>query len=188
MIPEGKYKARGIEGQLATSANKGTPVVQVIVEITEDGEQRGERMRWDGWLTDATTQRTMESLRYLGWETDDLDDLRGIDANEVQIVVEHEWNEEKQRNYPRVKWINRLGGGAKLNAESKLEGSAAKNLAARFREQARGSRITAGKPAQGATPGRGPSHQHRSASGAQPGRAPHRDDGFPADDDDGIPF
>lgn len=148
MIPEGKYRAKGREGQLSQSANKGTPCVQVVLEITEEGEHTGERMRWDGWLTDNTAQRTLESLRHLGWETDDLGDLSGITTNEVQIVVEHEWNEEKQKSYPRVKWLNRLGGGAKLNDEAKLDGVAAKALSQRFAAMARGTRVAAAsKPA-----------------------------------------
>ena len=102
MIPAGKYTARGVEGQLTTSQEKGTPCVQVLVRITQ-GEHEGETLRWDGWLTDATEQRTLESLRYLGWSTDMLDDLRGIDANEVQIVVEHESYEKdgQTKTFPR---------------------------------------------------------------------------------------
>lgn len=157
MIPEGKYKAKGVEGQLSQSEKKGTPCVQVVLEIS-DGEHAGERMRWDGWLTDGTAQRTLESLRHLGWESDELTDLRGIATNEVQIVVEHEWNEEKQKSYPRVKWINRLGG-ARLNEEARLDGVAAKALSQRFAAMARGTRLAAGQ--KQATPGRGPNRTTR---------------------------
>lgn len=183
MIAEGKYNAKGIEGALTTSKEKGTPAVQVILEIAE-GEHAGERMRWDGWLTDATSQRTLESLRYLGWHGDMLTDLTGITENVVQIVVEHESREVngEHKTFPRVKWINRIGGGAKISDEARMPSQAANALAQRFRAQARGiAAATAGpsKPAA-AKPATRP-------NGARPTRDPGAEKAPDFGDDD-IPF
>ena len=154
MIQAGKYKARGVAGQLAV-AKTGTEMVQVIVRISE-GEYVGEELRWDGFLTEKTDQRTLESLRHLGWKGDMLNELDGITENEVQIVVEHEVNEETGKSYPRVQWINKLGG-ARLKEESKMSESAAKALAQRFASKARGvAKSAAPARAPAAAQGNGP--------------------------------
>jgi hypothetical protein len=145
MIPEGKYFAKGIAAQLTSSSEKGTPGVQVIVEIIE-GEHAGERLRWDGWLTEKTEQRTLESLRTLGWSTDMLDDLQGIGATECSIIVEHEQGTDG-KNYARVQWINKIGG-AKLKEDQKMSASAAKQLAQRFQSKARGIAKSGATPAK----------------------------------------
>ena len=140
MIPEGKYKVRGVEGALCAVGQNDTEAVQVIVEI-QDGEHKGERYRWDGWLTEKTAQRTLESLRHLGWETDRLDDLRGIDSKDAVAVIEHETNEQNGKTYARVQWINGVGAGIK--EEQKVDRVAAKALADRFAAMARGTRVGA---------------------------------------------
>lgn len=139
MIPEGKYRGRGIETEaaLTSSKEKGTPAVSVVVEII-DGEHAGQRLRWDGWLTDGAAQRTLESLRHMGWRGDMLDDLAGVGDNEVQVVIEHESNQEGKA-FARIRWINRLGG-ASINEEAKMAKEAAKGLAQRFAAMARGTR------------------------------------------------
>lgn len=148
MIAVGKHKARAVEGALVEVGDKQTPAVSVIFEII-DGDSAGDRIKWDGWLTEKTTDRTMESLRYCGWSTDMLDDLRGISDNEVQLVIEPEVNERDGKTYPRVKWVNRLGGGASINDLQKVAGAAARTLAQRFAAAARGSREKAPtRPAQ----------------------------------------
>lgn len=139
MIPEGKYKARGVEGALAETS-QGNPQVAVLVRITE-GEHAGEEFTWYGHFTEKTEVRTLESLRHLGWETDDLTDLRGIDANEVQIVIGHEEDQEG-RMRPRVKWINAAGAG--LAIKERMDAAAARAFAARMKGAAIASRQKSG--------------------------------------------
>ena len=186
MITEGKHTARGVEGALTQSKEKGTPGVQVILEVAE-GEHAGTRIRWDGWLTDETSQRTLESLRHLGWTGDMLTDLSGIDANIVQIVVEHEQKDinGEIKTFPRVRWVNRLGGGAKISDEARMPDASAKALAQRFRAMARGvpvaprSQAAPTKPAAASAP--------RPANGAKPAASTTFSDGQPLPDDD-TPF
>ena len=144
MIPEGKYKCRGVEGALVTVGQNNTEAVQVIVEITQDGPHKGDRLRWDGWLTDKTAQRTMESLRHLGWETDRLDDLRGLGTREAVAVIEHE--EKDGKKYARVQWINSATGGARISEEQKVSSVEAKAMADRFAAMARGTRAKSAGP------------------------------------------
>ena len=153
MIAEGRYKVRGVEGALVAVGQNHTEAVQVIVEIVQEGPNKGERYRWDGWLTDKAAQRTLESLRHLGWATDRLDDLAGIDGKEAIAVIAHETNEKDGKVYARVQWINGVGAGIK--DEARVGGVAAKALADRFSAMARGTRAagaTTAVMARGAPP------------------------------------
>lgn len=140
MIPEGRYKARGIEGALGTTS-KNNPQVAVLVEITE-GEYAGQQRTWYGHFTDKTEERTLESLRHLGWETDDLTDLRGIDANEVSIIIGHEEDERDGTMRERVRWIN--SGGSGLAMKERMDDAAARAFAARMKGAAVASRQKSG--------------------------------------------
>lgn len=169
MISEGKHKARGIEAALGYTS-KGTEQIAVLLE-TEHGE-----ITWYGYFSEKTADRTLESLRYLGWEGDDLSDLSGISANEVTIVVEHEADEDG-RTHPRVRWINRAGGLAMKEA---MDEKATRAFAARMKNAARASRAKVGAAVPSA-----PSGGQRTQSGrSQWGEAPPHGD----DDIDGIPF
>ena len=108
MIHAGNYKARAVEYQFGL-AETGTEQVAVTFEITEEGEFHGHTIVWFGFFTEATAERTVQALRTCGWDGDDLSDLRGLDRNEVVLVIEHdEYNGKVQA---RVKWVNRSGAG-----------------------------------------------------------------------------
>lgn len=143
MIPRGTYKARAVEGALGKTGT-GKEQVGVLLCITA-GEYEGTTITWYGYFTDKTIERTMEALRVLGWSTDDLSDLAGIDANEVSIVVDHEEN-DKGEVHARVKWIN---GGGSIAMKERLEAGAAKAFAARMKGAAIASRqkTSGGRPA-----------------------------------------
>lgn len=116
----GSYKARATEALLIKSKDKGTPGIQVNFEVTE-GDFAGQTVRWDGWLTEKTAERTLESLSYCGWTGDDISVFaekgcpESLDGNIVEIVVElepYQGTEEKYagKSFPRVQWVNKLGG------------------------------------------------------------------------------
>ncbi len=119
----GTYKAKAVEVTLGSSRSKGTPFVGVIFSVT-DGPFTGERLKWDGWLTERTAKRTLESLQHCGWTGSDISvfaggNLNGIDKKEVELVVEMEdyqgTDESKRgRQYPKVQWVNRSGGSTKF--------------------------------------------------------------------------
>jgi hypothetical protein len=123
MLDKGTYRARGIEGGLGV-AGTGTEQVAVRLRITEVPHE-GESAVWYGYFTEKTKRRTLEALIALGWSGDDLSDLSGIDANEVEIVVDHEPDREGEMR-ARVKWINAPGG---LGMKTQMQPADAKSFA-----------------------------------------------------------
>jgi hypothetical protein len=158
MIEAGTYKGRGIEAALG-KAQTGTFQVAVLLQLmTVDGEKAG-HLTWHGSFTDQTTDRTIESLRTLGWEGDDLSDLRGIDRNDVEVVVEHEvGNDGKTR--PRAKWINRP---ATLALKNRLAPADAKVFAQKMK-----GHVVAQRQKSGASASSQPSRSTSSDSAPMP--------------------
>lgn len=139
-ITAGTYKAR-VSGEcvLGTSKNKGTPFIEFYLQIL-DGDNKGGLVRWTGYFTEATNERSIRALQICGWQGDDLGEfadgaLHGLDANEVSIVVEIETYQDRDsgedRHRPRVAWINRPGGF--LNTEAAMNDDAAKAFGDRMR-------------------------------------------------------
>jgi hypothetical protein len=146
-LPKGRYAAKALSGELGNSSNKGTPQVVVDFKITEY-DFAGERIPWIGYFTPATEERTLESLRIMGWKGDDLDNLEGITDNEVELVVDHESYEGKVR--ARVAFVNRAGG---FQQKAPMNKDAAREFALRMRGKAAASRVAAGTgPAASSTP------------------------------------
>ncbi len=188
MLPEGRFKARAIEGGLGESS-EGNPQVGVRFTILDE-EFHGEEITWFGSFsrnkgqgTKTPFERTIESLRACGWKGDDLSNLEGIDANEVSLVVEHD--NYNGKILAKVKWVNRAGG---LALKAPMSADKAKAFAAKMRgEVIAASRAVAA--AQGAPPassaGRPPAtrpQSHPNAPGAEADAPPP----YGAEDD--IPF
>lgn len=139
----GTFKARGIEGALGYTSG-GNEQVAVRLRIVE-GDEAGHEITWHGYFTEKTTERTLESLRHLGWKGDDLFDLSGIDANDVSIVVEEEEYDGKLQS--KVRWINAAGG---LAMKERMSEGDAKRFAQRMKGAAVASRQKTQAPAQNA--------------------------------------
>jgi hypothetical protein len=106
------YRAKAKEWDLG-KAETGTDQVAVVFEYV-DGDQKGKRITWYGFLTDKTIDRTVEALKLLSdVEVPDLADLKGLDRNEVELVVEEDTYNDKTRD--RVVFVNRAGGLALKN-------------------------------------------------------------------------
>lgn len=184
MIEAGRYKAKGVEGGLGMTGT-GKEQVGVLLEITE-GDATGEQITWYGYFTEKTVDRTMESLRHLGWAGDDLTDLTGITANEVSIVIEHEENDRGEW-HARVKWINGPGGG--LAMKERMDEKAARAFAARMKGAAAASRAGGQKPQtqqrQSTPRGQQPQSRGYGGGGGYTAGNQNRGDDFGGDD---IPF
>lgn len=135
---DGKYSAKATgEVVLGKSANKGTPFIEFYFEVTK-GELQGQKVRYTGYFTDNTAERTIESMRTCGWRGDDLaafrsGKLNGLDSQEVEVVVQMEkFTNEKgeEKEAPRVAWVN--SGGGYLNVEARMGEDDALSFGAKF--------------------------------------------------------
>lgn len=136
----GRYKARACgEVVIGESGEKKTPFIEFYFSIV-DGENKGGKVRWTSYFTERSSERTIESLVYCGWKGDDLSEfadhqLHGLDTNDVEIETEIEKRKDEEtgeeKSYPRVKWVNKLGGH--LNVQNAMTKEAASSFADRMK-------------------------------------------------------
>jgi len=116
----GLYVAKAEWWELATSEN-GKEYIVISFCIAE-GEHVERRITWRGFFTEKTQTRTLEALRYCGWDGHDFTKLEGLDKNLVQLdVTEEEYN---GKMYAKVNWVNRLGGMAVKNVMTEKQRAA----------------------------------------------------------------
>jgi hypothetical protein len=125
-ITAGERKAKPIAARFMKSKNKGTMGFEVIFEFEEPSTGSQERQGWVGWLSAAAMENTMDTLvNVLGFNGNDttnedgtLSDPEAINWDaEVKIVIEME--EYNGKNYPKIKWVNKLSGGTHSTVEVK---------------------------------------------------------------------
>src|SRR6185436_7953269 len=134
VIEAGKYRARATDAKLGV-AQTGSDTVAVAFELLD---HPGNHITWYGYFTEKTVERTMEALRYCGWTGDDVSDLAGIDANEVELVIEHE-EDQKGTMRARVKWVNRPGS-SKAQLKTEMNDSQKRSFAAKMKGYALASK------------------------------------------------
>jgi len=113
-ITAGKYRAKAKGHQWGRSKN-GNEFVRLDFEFTT-GAVSGQHITWDGFFTEKTQERTIESLEYCGWEGGSLKDLRGLGSKEVELAIELESYEGTE--YARVKWVNEIRGDVKVQLDT----------------------------------------------------------------------
>lgn len=124
-------KLANVKGARFIESKGGTPAIEVAFEFTEPSSGTVEHMTWAGWLTENALKNTMKTLvDVLGYNGSDAVDENGMltDPNvfdfskQVKLVIEL----EEQKNddgtvktnaetgeivvYPKIKWVNSLGG------------------------------------------------------------------------------
>src|ERR1700679_1998603 len=97
---------------------------EVCFEFEEPSTGNPERLFWQGWVSDAAIERTMDTLvNVLGFNME-LAKSKGIEEKgvitdkDVKLVVEIEEYEGKSR--PKIKWVNRIGGSAYVGGSVEL--------------------------------------------------------------------
>ena len=131
MLPEGTYRARGIEA-VSHVNHKGTDAVQVEFEII-DGEHAGVRLEDIWYLSGKGGSYTLEKLRTAGCDLadDDATELSDFGTVECDIVVQHDVT-PKGKTVARIQYVNEPGSMARRKVE-RLSPSEAKAFAARWR-------------------------------------------------------
>jgi hypothetical protein len=127
-IPAGTYRARCKSAELCLTSS-GKEQIQAMFELIDPDFDK-ETVPWWGFFTEKTAERTMQSLRYCGWRGDDITDLDGVTANEVEIVVEH--NDYNGKVNARVAWVNRIGSGG-IQVKSPMAETARKAFARKMK-------------------------------------------------------
>jgi hypothetical protein len=118
MIEPGTYAAKALEAGLGVTST-GKEQVAVQFELADS-----QRITWYGYFTDKTRKGTFEALRACGWVGDNLADMTGITENEVELVIQHEPDQNGTAR-ARVRWVNRPGGGGLAMAKPMDAASAA---------------------------------------------------------------
>lgn len=132
MLAPGTYRAVPIEAVLGITET-GKEQLAVTFQLLDPPDQKAVAYLF---FTEKTLERTIESLRYMGWTGTNLAEFeQGRECpagfgSEVEIVVEHEQYEG--RTQVRVRWINRAGGPTVKTA---ITGAAALSFAARMKAQ-----------------------------------------------------
>ena len=131
MIAKGTYRAIPVDATLGKTGT-GKEQVAIMFELADESEQR---IPWYGYFTDATFDRTIESLRHLGWHGADLSEFAaglpdGVNA-EVEIVIDHEADQEGVER-AKVRWIN---SGKGIAVKERLDEQQARSFGARMRSR-----------------------------------------------------
>ena len=167
MIPEGTYSAVVIEDDVQWGyTQKGNEQIAVGVRITR-GPHEGRQLAWRGYFTEKTEERTLQSLRYMGWQGNNVTELGPL-TNEFSIVVKHE--EYDGKTFARIAWINSAGGG-RIKLQQPMDAKQLRQFAATMKAKA-----AAIDEVDGAPP---------AETSDEP---PPAEDGDPGADDDDVPF
>ncbi len=92
----------------------GTPGLRLPLEVTS-GECKGTQVEYIAWLSHAALDRSVKTLAdVFGWDGNlaalsQLVDSGPFVGRECEITVEDE--EYNGKMYPKIKWLNKAGGG-----------------------------------------------------------------------------
>lgn len=153
-LTPGKYRARARQWAWGISS-KDNEQLAILFEFLD---YPGVTMTAYRSFTDEAFDYSIAALRTCGWQGDDFEDLTGLDANEVQLVLENDTYEGKTEL--KIKYINSTGGIALKKA---MEPASLKTFAQRMK-----GRIKAADQAAGRNPGATTSKPPWEASDSPP--------------------
>ena len=171
MVEQGRYKARANHWEVAEVESTGSLYVAIRFQLSEYVHLEVWAKRF---LTPNAMQYTLDDLRKLGWQGDDLADIQGLNANEVEIVVAHEKYEDRDGNErvtSVVKWINEIGRAPSI--KNTVAADKLKAFAASVRGEVVAHKQAAGAPKNNGAP---PQQQRRSYQAPQGGTGGGNDD------------
>lgn len=168
LISKGRHAAIPRSFQFGYAGEDDKPQAVIGFEIVGDNDP------YAGWtitafcfLHDKSWERSIESLRHMGWTGDNLEELPALCAAgqlvEVEIVVEHETFQGEVS--AKVKWINKAGGGM-VKLKKPMEGTELSRFAQQMRGKIRTVSANGSRPSAG-NGGSRPQQPHPNAPGAE---------------------
>lgn len=129
------YKAIIASHYLAESKEKHTPSIRFVVNAFEnmnDGTTVDKNFTIDLWLSEKAAERTMKTLRNLGFQGDSLELLNcTTELVGVPCELTTEWVEHNGKDYEKPVFLNEDGSKAKHGFKS-LPDDAAKRVCNRY--------------------------------------------------------
>lgn len=137
-----RSKARAVPGsQEWGTANTGTEQVGFRLQLI-GGDLDGQFFTWYGFFTEASEERTLESLRIAGWDGDfaNILDLPGLGSTEFEVQLEDQTdkngapviNQETGEPYLKPTFINRIGVAMKNVMGAQEKAAFAQRMRARY--------------------------------------------------------
>lgn len=120
---------------LAESKNNHTPSVKLCIKAEtclDNGETVDKTFYADLWLTDASAQNTIKTLRSIGWQGMDFAELNGgnvLEGLAVEITTEVETYEGN--DYEKVRFVNAPGHFAGRGVKA-MDANQAKVVVAKY--------------------------------------------------------
>lgn len=135
---KGSYRARAIEWKWGKSSNDN---VQLGVSF-DFLDHPGTRMTRYLSFTDDAFDHSIKAMRNCGWQGEDLDDLTGLDTNEVSLVVDYDRDDTNHEKGLRIQFVNSAGGIAMKTAMAPEE---VKSFGQRMKGRVRAADSAAGR-------------------------------------------
>lgn len=128
-IAAGNYRGRAIKGseQYGQTSNGND---QIVIDL--DLPDIGEKVSTFLVFTDKAAQYSLDRLRACGWKGDDLSNLDGIDANEVDVEVKYEMYQGQEKMKVQI-----VTGGGAVKLKDQLDDKGKKAFAAKYRDLAK---------------------------------------------------
>jgi hypothetical protein len=194
-MEQAKYFARACGPAQFEESGNGNMQIAIPFEVVDDEQYAGEVITWFATMHETPDKkgktgkdRVIESLIYMGFQSDDLTALMEISADEaralmpdtVEIVCEPDTYDGVERL--KVRWVNRPGSG-RASFKKPLSKDVMRSFAAQMKSSLRNAR-----GAGGARPSSPPSRPAGNTSRpSQPSNSEHPNAPRIGDVDD-IPF
>lgn len=142
-IAAGTYRGKAIKGseQYGQTSNHND---QIVLDL--DLLDIGEKVSTFLVFSDKAAEYSIDRLRACGWSGDDLGNLDGIDANEVEVEVKYETYQGELKMKVQI-----VTGGGRVKLKDQLDDKGKKAFAAKYRDLAKS--VAGAKPAAPAASG-----------------------------------
>lgn len=147
MIAAGTYRARctGEQDVQFGFSKTGNEQIAVVFRITE-GECAGHTVTWFGsFASEKSIKIALKALENCGWKGDNVTDLSGIGSEEVDLVIDHEPDQENRPRL-RVQWVNKPGASGRVELRDQMSAAQKVAFAQKMKGQILSARQSAGTP------------------------------------------